>query len=855
MKTKHLLFSTVLAAAAFSACTNEDFVENTPGDDLGGEKVNISILASKGADEAATRIGLDPNENGSLSGAKPYWENDDMLGGLLFTAADGSAMLTNYPFKPSETIEEGEKPTAVTFTTPTAVSKGLYVFYTPYDKKHVSNGTFTTTLADRQEMEPADPTAHLMANDFMISPTVSLAGIEYEAENELPIRFKSIYNYVRINITLKEATEPVTIQRIVFKNAASGESFATTAQIVPSKLRALQEAATGNWSDGKASNATVILTGSTGSKDLDAEKAVASDYSKATGTFEVSDATKLVTQSGTTSAIVLSIKGGKELKAGESFNAYVLLPHGTYTDGISYDIYSDKGVSEQVLKPTSGSLELKAGRTSSASCTVNFTINNNDFEVPETFDIASDQDWKDAVVYVTENYSIYGSTTSWNTPTFNLLKDVKGTLPNFAIDVTGNNKLTLTGENTLNGTIAYGLTSAKIVNEGTLTVAGEPDAATAYTVYSLANSGTVTVNGNLEITTSLTNTGTFVNAGKTTVTTTTMNGDATKKPAAVLTNTGTFTATQTLTNCEGATINVNNTAASTGFTLTAASTNSKGANINIASGATLTASTAALTNAGTITLNDAAILAGGTTLDNGKAADNDEGTIVITDASKNYQLTVPASGQNGIIKTTVSTLAGIEAAQKKVAGTANNLINTIELTSSIKVDDDLDLDGVNLSLAKDVKLEIENAKTVTCENLVVAGAGASVAPYSADGSVEEPAATLATKTVDVKDGASFTISKDITVGKDTDAEVTALTVGKASSLTNNGSIVGDDAGTTPITVNVAAGGSLENSADGTVTGKFTIASNDGEISNSSENAIQVTGGMNGKMEGKFTFNS
>lgn len=851
MKTKHLLFSTVLAAAAFSACTNEDFVENTPGVDLGGEKVNISILASKGADEAATRIGLDPNENGSLSGAKPYWENDDMLGGLLFTDPAGANMLTNYPFKPSETIEEGEKPTAVTFTTPTAVSKGLYVFYTPYDKKHVSNGTFTTTLADRQEMDPADPTAHLMANDFMISPTVSLAGIEYGAENELPIRFKSIYNYVRINITLKEATEPVTIQRIVFKNAASSGSFATTAQIVPSRLRALQGGATGNWSDGKDKvGGTTILTAD---NDLDAEKAVVSDYSKAADEFMVTS--NLVTQTGATSAIVLSIKGGKELKAGESFNAYVLLPHGTYTDGISYDIYSDKGVSEQILKPTSGSLELKAGRTSSASCTVNFTINNNDFEVPETFDIASDQDWKDAVAYVTENYSIYGSTTSWNTPTFNLLKDVKGTLPNFAIDVTGTSKLTLTGENTLNGTIAYNLTSANIVNEGTLTVAAKPAPATTYTVNSLANSGTVTVNGDLTITTTLTNTGTFVNAGKTTVTTTTMNGDATKKPAAVLTNTGTFIATQALTNCEGATINVNNTAASTGFTLSAASTNSKGANINIASGATLTASAAALTNAGTITLNDAAILAGGTTLDNGKAADNDEGTIVITDASKNYQLTVPANGQNGIIKTTVSTLAGIEAAQKKVAGTANNLINTIELTSSIKVDDDLDLDGVNLSLAKDVKLEIENAKTVTCENLVVAGAGASVAPYSADGSVDEPAATLATTTVDVKDGASFTISKNITVGEDTNSEVTALTVGKASSLTNNGSIVGDDAGTTPITVNVAAGGSLVNSAEGTVTGKLEIESNNGKISNSSKTAIKVVGSMAGSMEGNFSFNS
>ena len=307
-----------------------------------------------------------------------------------------------------------------------------------------------------------------------------------------------------------------------------------------------------------------------------------------------------------------------------------------------------------------------------------------------------------------------------------------------------------------------------------------------------------------------------------------------------------------MTNCEGATINVNNTAASTGFTLSAASTNSKGANINIASGATLTASAAALTNAGTITLTEAAILEGGTSTN---AMNNKDGVIVITDASKTYQLTAPASGQKGIIKTTVSTLAGIEAAQKKVTDADDNLINTIELTSSIKVDDDLNLDGVDLSLAKDVKLEIENAKTVTCENLVVAGAGASVAPYSADGSVDEPAATLATTTVDVKDGASFTISKKITVGEDTNSEVTALTVGKASSLTNNGSIVGDDAGTTPITVKVAAGGSLVNSAEGTVTGNFSITANEGVIKNdNTQSAIKVAGSMVGTMTGNFSFN-
>ena len=312
MRTKHLLFSTVLAAAAFTACTNEDLVEMPANVDLGGEKVNVSILASKGGSDVETRIGLDPTEEGKLTGT-PEWERGDMLGGLLYTNTDGNAMLTTYPFTPAEEIAEGEKPENMTFTTPTAVSKGLYVFYTPYNKKYVNNGAFEVTLPDRQEMDPANPTAHLMGeNNFMISPTVSLAGIPYGDGCELPIQFKSIYNYLRVNITLKEATEPVTIQRIVFKNGSTG--FATTAKVVPSKINALQENASGNWSDGQPSASTEVLVAST--YELNAEKAVASDYEKAAKTFETATAADLVEQSGSTAAIVLSIKGGVTLEAG-----------------------------------------------------------------------------------------------------------------------------------------------------------------------------------------------------------------------------------------------------------------------------------------------------------------------------------------------------------------------------------------------------------------------------------------------------------------------------------------------------------------------------------------------------------
>lgn len=840
MRTKHFFFSAVLAASAFSACTNEDFAENG-NVAVNGEAVNISIAASKGGDQADTRFGIDVNTDGSLG--NQYWVESDMLGALLYTNADGSGMLTNYPFTPAGKFDENGKAATMSFKTPTAVSKGTYVFYTQYLKNYVGNEAFNVELADRQEMDPANPTAHISNYDFMIAPAVSLAGIKYGDATELPLTFRSIYNAVRFHIELKDANAPVTIQRIVIKDGnSSPTAFKTKSKIVPSKLTGLVGNVTENWSDGKATAQTAVLTTS---KELDASKAVSADYQMAADALEVQ--TGHVDQKDGAASIVLAIKDGKTLKAGDAFDAYVLLPAGEYTNGLAFDIYTDKGVSKQTIETGDSFKGLTAGKTKRINADLKYTVNDNNIELPTTFDIASDQDWLDAVAYVTTNYGAYGNTTNWNTPTFQLLKDVKGTLPSFKINVnTGANKLTLTGENNLT-TIASDLTSANIVNEGTLAIGPAVGATAAnpteWTINSLTNKGTLSVatNSKLTVATTVANVGSIVNAGEVVVTTTTTNGDATSKVAATITNTGKMTLTGTLTNEEGATINVNQPAAGL-FNVKAASSN-KG-NISIADGATLTASTAALTNAGIITLNNAAVLNGGSMLD------NENGIIIITDASKSYELTVPA-GDKGVIKTAVSTLDAIKEAQKKVAATANNLINTIELTQSIKVEEALDLtSAVNLSLAADVKLEINKNVTVTCGNLIVAGAGVSVAPYDKAGEDKNPAAKVTAGSIEIAENATFDIAKNLTVG---DACI-ALTVAKNASLTNNGTIKADGAAETPVTVNVAENGKLTNAATGKMeNAKLKVDTNAGAIINQSETAIKVAGGMVGTMTGNFTF--
>lgn len=839
MRTKHFFFSAVLAASAFSACTNEDFAENG-NVAVNGEAVNISIAASKGGDQADTRFGIDVNTDGSLG--NQYWVESDMLGALLYAANDGSAMLTNYPFTPAGKFDENGKAATMSFKTPTAVSKGTYVFYTQYLKDYVDNGAFNVELADRQEMDPADPTAHISNYDFMIAPAVDLAGIKYGDATELPLTFRSIYNAVRFHIELKNATDPVTIQRIVIKEGSSA-AFQTKSKIVPSLLTTLVAAVTDKWSDGKTkANNTEVLTNN---GELVASKAVSADYQMAADALEVQ--TGHVTQTNGAASIVLAIKDGKTLKAGDAFDAYVLLPAGKYANGLAFDIYTDKGVSKQTIETGDSFSGLTAGKTKRINADLKYTVNDNNIELPTTFDIASDQDWLDAVAYVTTNYGAYGNTTNWNTPTFQLLKDVKGTLPSFKINVnTGANKLTLTGENNLT-TIASDLTQANIVNEGTLAIGPAAGATAAnpteWTINSLTNKGTLSVatNSKLTVTTTVANVGSIVNAGEVVVTTTTTNGDATSKVAATITNTGKMTLTGVLTNEEGATINVNQPAVGE-FILSVASSNN--GDISIADGATLTASTAALTNQGIITLNNAAELNGGTVLD------NTNGIVIITDASKSYKLTKPAAGAYGVIKTAVSTLDAIKKANDKVGDEANKLINTIELTQSIKVEAALDLtSAVNLSLAADVKLEINKDVTVTCGNLIVAGAGVSVAPYDKAGEDKNPAAKVTAGSIEIAENATFDIAKNLTVG---DA-CTTLTVAKNASLTNNGTIKAGSA-ETEVKVNVAANGKLTNAATGKMeNAKLKVETNAGAIINQSETAINVAGGMVGTMTGKFTF--
>lgn len=82
MRAKHLLMTTALTAALFTACSNDDFLDNAQGN-LNNEaamrptveKVVLNLV--EGNNDAVTRLGF----NG-----KYQWEQNDTIGALLMDA-------------------------------------------------------------------------------------------------------------------------------------------------------------------------------------------------------------------------------------------------------------------------------------------------------------------------------------------------------------------------------------------------------------------------------------------------------------------------------------------------------------------------------------------------------------------------------------------------------------------------------------------------------------------------------------------------------------------------------------------------------------------------------------------------
>lgn len=149
MRTKHL-FMTMVLPLAFAACTSDEFetIQNE-GSSLAGRKALENVELSFG-DDAYTRIAV---ENGNFT-----FEEGDGVGACLVdyysptNKAEDPAyknyMLSEYIQTNYQYLYDG-----ATWTTTAKMVEGNYVFYAPYNGKHLSRTPITTGVPTTQELQ------------------------------------------------------------------------------------------------------------------------------------------------------------------------------------------------------------------------------------------------------------------------------------------------------------------------------------------------------------------------------------------------------------------------------------------------------------------------------------------------------------------------------------------------------------------------------------------------------------------------------------------------------------------------------------------------------------------------------
>lgn len=366
MKVNRLLI-VLGAATAVSSCTNDEFLDKQGvGNVEGRPTVEVAIKADYSGDEASTRM--------IAQGTKFLWEADDMLGA---SRIDGSILYTvdaNKHYSNAKFVVENQSamPNAsASFTTNNTLSVGSYIFYYPYSSE------MTTSAAGVKFKLPViqeyDPTGEkMLANNFMISPVVDVAGYE-EGTLTLPVKMRSIYAYGTLNLELGDETKingtgnaltTLQVQKVVIK-ANSTDRFAVEGVINNTNLasatdlsNASQARATAykgktsadiaanmktqfSWMDGVAAEEkdgkyfaaidTVFAEYKT-----DYASSVAANYLTPTTEGQVEELYINYLQDGTAN--------GRTLNAGETLSTRFLIPAGKYTNGLTVEVYTDKGV-------------------------------------------------------------------------------------------------------------------------------------------------------------------------------------------------------------------------------------------------------------------------------------------------------------------------------------------------------------------------------------------------------------------------------------------------------------------------------------------------------------------------------
>lgn len=480
MKTKYL-FTALAMPALFAACTSEEFMAPQNGalnsDVLAGREKGELILDASRADalaDATTRIVGEETTGGGISW---LWEGkDDKIGATVVDYKDGddfpsgseSYVITNYPFAPK--IEGPSK--SATFSTPTAVVSGAYLFYNKYDGESVNRRNLVSSLAGTIQAKAGIEeglkqvgTVDKGGQNFFISPIIDLALKDTHntgsAAVQKPIQLTSIYSVLKIRLKTELEDQYYNkgfrVNKVVLKSPKATEKiFERKITISPKLIQKIQKdlraAKPENQKYFKLNGAidAMNLTDAEVNEALDLVNTAFQDPNNLIGDLSDPD-NELVYQLDKEFVFNADNKDAQ-------LDILVVLPSDKYekmSGSEPYEkkqagvflmtVYTSEGIYNSYIMNSVADYTFQRGKMYQLPVkTMKIgpgTTNVELFDQSKAFDVETTQDWNYAVNYINEHYRDYGEQNNWVAPVINLHGnvevDAEHYFPNFPVKYSG----------------------------------------------------------------------------------------------------------------------------------------------------------------------------------------------------------------------------------------------------------------------------------------------------------------------------------------------------------------------------------------------------------------------------------
>lgn len=377
MKATKVLLSSFVLAGLVSACTNEEILDATPGNDAlaGRPQVNLTLSTTP-----STRMGIN-------DGGVPIFTANDMLGAVLvdngYSNTVGSTVFNNVDW----TVIDGHvgnnkwayNKTNGQFETEGTTAVGMWLFYTKYNEKMTTTRNGVEFYFPQIQEGAADLKQVENNNiNFKITPILAIDG--YEGQKlDLALQYSSVFNYLNLKLDFG-ALGVNKVQKIVVKakdGSGSNVKFPIESKVLNSKLPIAKLSLAEN---AIAAIKTPDLVLPDGVDKADQDREILNAYNE----IRVHDITNWASTADNYESIVASAKpasdvdflvvdcnsnhentaeDGSMVVTEDKFSTYMLIPSGVYNE-ITLDIYTDKGVYTETVK---GRDAYVANRTSAGS--------------------------------------------------------------------------------------------------------------------------------------------------------------------------------------------------------------------------------------------------------------------------------------------------------------------------------------------------------------------------------------------------------------------------------------------------------------------------------------------------------